>query len=88
MIVTPEGVEGVDPENAQMSFILPDATGIQKDVLTTFCHFVHFFPSRHSRESWTAQHPVSFMLSLDEAHYLAMRKNEVQYQRRIVPPSV
>jgi alkylmercury lyase len=88
LIVTPEGVEGVDPEHAQMSFILPNATGIQKDVLTTFCHFVHFFPSRQIGESWTARHPGTFMLSLDEAHYLARRKNDVQYQRRIVPPSV
>ena len=88
LIVTPEGVVGVDPEHAQMSFILPDATGIQKDVLTTFCHFVHFFPSRQIGESWTARHPGTFMLALDEAHYLARRKNEVQYQRRIVPPSV
>ena len=77
--MTPEGVEGVDPEHAQMSFILPNATGIQKDVLTTFCHFVHFFPSRQSAESWCAQHPGTFILSIDDAHTLARRKNRVQY---------
>ena len=79
LIVTPEGVEDVDPEHAQMSFILPDAAGIQRDVLTTFCHFVHFCPSRAAGEAWAAQHPGTFILSVAEAHAVARRKNQAQY---------
>src|SRR6516164_4477045 len=77
--VTPERVERVEPVDAHMSFLLPDAAEVQKDVLTTFCHFVHFFPSRQSAESWCAQHPGTFILSIDDAHTLARRKNGVQY---------
>ena len=83
LTVTPEQVEHVDPIDAQMSFLLPDAAGVQKDVVTTFCHFVHFFPSRQIGESWTAQHPGTFMLSINEAHTLARRKNRAQYRDSI-----
>ena len=79
LTVTPERVERVEPVDAHMSFLLPDAAEVQKDVLTTFCHFVHFFPSRQSAESWCAQHPGTFILSIDDAHTLARRKNRVQY---------
>ena len=79
LTVTPEQVERVEPGNAQMSFLLPDCTGVRKDVVTTFCHFVHFFPSRHTGESWSAQHAGTFLLSIDEAHVLARLKNEAQY---------
>ena len=79
LTVTPERVQRVEPADAQMSFLLPDATEAQKDVLTTFCHFVHFFPSRQSAESWCVQHPGTFILSIDDAHTLARRKNRVQY---------
>jgi alkylmercury lyase len=79
LTVTPERVERVEPADAQMSFLLPDAAEVQKDVLITFCHFVHFFPSRQSAESWCAQHRGTFILSIDDAHTLARRKNRVQY---------
>ena len=79
LTVTPERLERVEPVDAHMSFLLPDAAEVQKDVLTTFCHFVHFFPSRQSAESWCAQHPGTFILSIDDAHTLARRKNGVQY---------
>ena len=79
LTVTPDRVERVEPADAQMSFLLPDAAEVQKDVLTTFCHFVHFFPSHQSAESWTARHPETFTLSIDDAHTLAKRKNGAQY---------
>jgi len=37
LTVTPEAVAQVDPAGAHMSFLLPDAAAIQKDVVTTFC---------------------------------------------------
>ena len=79
LIVTPAQVEHVEPEDAHMSFLLPDAAEVQKDIVTTFCHFVHFFPSRQAGEAWAAQHPGTFMLSVAEAHAIALRKNQAQY---------
>jgi alkylmercury lyase len=80
LTMTPEKVERVEPAGAQMSLLLPDSQGIQKNVITSFCHFVHFFPSRQAAESWTSKHPGTFMLSIHEAHVLARLKNEAQYR--------
>ncbi|HEV2174387.1 MAG TPA: organomercurial lyase, partial [Nitrospira sp.] len=39
LIVTPTHVEHVEPEDAHVSFLLPDAAEVQKDIVSTFCHF-------------------------------------------------
>ena len=52
---------------------------MQKNVVTSFCHFVHFFPSRQTGESWVEKHAGTFLLSIHEAHVLARLKNEAQY---------
>ncbi len=79
LTVTPEGVEQVDPADAEVSFLLPDAKAVAKDIVGTFCHFVHFFPSRQAAKAWVAQHPGTFTLSVAEAHAVGRRKNEAQY---------
>jgi len=79
LIVTPTGVDHVEPEDAHVSFLMPDAGDAQKDIVSTFCHFVHFFSSRPSGEAWAAQHPGTFILSVAEAHAIARRKNQAQY---------
>jgi alkylmercury lyase len=79
LIVTPTRVDRVEPHDAHVSFLMPDAAGAQKDIVTTFCHFVHFFPSRPAGEAWGAQHPGTFILSVAEAHAIARRKNQAQY---------
>jgi alkylmercury lyase len=77
--LTPQQLQRVEAVSAQMSLVVPDAQRMQEDVLTSFCHFVHFFPSRQAAESWTAKHAGSFTLSIHEAHVLARLKNEMQY---------
>ena len=79
LTVTPEEVERVEPVGARMSFLLPDAAAVQKNIVTAFCHFVHFFPSCQAGESWAAQHAGTFLLSIRDAHAVARRKNEEQY---------
>jgi alkylmercury lyase len=80
LAITPEQVQQVEPAGAQMSVLVPDAQEMQKNVVTSFCHFVHFFPSRQAGESWTAKHGGTFLLSIHEAHVLARLKNEAQYR--------
>jgi alkylmercury lyase len=79
LTITPEQVERVEPMGSQMSVLVPDAQEMQKNVVTSFCHFVHFFPSRQAAESWTGKHAGTFLLSIHEAHVLARLKNEAQY---------
>ena len=79
LIVTPVGVDHVEPDDTHVSFLMPDAADAVKDIVSTFCHFVHFFPSRPAGEAWAAQHPGTFVLSVAEAHAVARRKNQAQY---------
>jgi alkylmercury lyase len=80
LTITPQQVERVEPVGSQMSVLVPDAQKMQKNVITSFCHFVHFFPSQEVGEIWTRKHPGTFMLSMQEAHALARLKNEAQYR--------
>jgi alkylmercury lyase len=79
LTVTPEGEEHLNPAGAQMSFLLPDAVAVQKDILGSFCCFVHFFPTREIGETWVAQHVGTFLLSIEEGFAVAQRKNMAQY---------
>jgi alkylmercury lyase len=79
LTVTPKHLQNLDPSGSEMSFLLPNVDGIQKDVVTTFCHFIHFFPSREAGNDWINQRPGTFMLSMYEALWLAHRRNEMQY---------
>ena len=80
LTVSPQRVDGIDPIESQMSLLVPDCDGVQNDVITRFCHFVHFFPSRDVAKSWTAQHPGTSLMSIHEAYILARLKNEAQYR--------
>lgn len=79
LTVATDRVVHIDPVDAHMSFLLPDAADVQRDVVTTFCHFVHFFPSREAGERWAAEHDGTFLLTLEEAHAVALRKNAALY---------
>lgn len=37
------------------------------DVIASFCHFVHYFTDEQSARVWTAEHPDTFVVSLDDA---------------------
>jgi alkylmercury lyase len=78
LVVTPERIEWVEPNEAVISFIRPDAQvfGISAaNVMARFCHFIFFFASRSSGERWTAKKPGTFLYSLDQAFALAKRFN-------------
>ena len=79
LVVTPTRVATVEPHDAHVSFLIPDAAGVQKDIVNTFCHFVHFFPSRQDGEAWAAKQPGTFILPVEAAHAIALRKNQAQY---------
>ena len=76
--VKPDGVRQVEPEGAEVSFVLPDAemfTGSAENVMSSFCHYVFFFESRDSGEAWAAEHPGTVLFTVDEAVQLARRLN-------------
>ena len=78
LLVSSDGIESAEPEDAVVSFLLPDARDFRTsaaNVMAKFCHFVFFFTSRSSGERWMAKHPGTFLYSLEEAFVLAKRLN-------------
>jgi alkylmercury lyase len=72
--VTPEGVRSVSPAGAVLSFLRREET-FDADTIETFCHFVHFFVDEAAVREWTARHPGTFVLSLEEGAELAHQVN-------------
>jgi alkylmercury lyase len=64
-----------DPSHpdAVLSFLRPDRHW-GDDVLTSFCHYVLHFAGPDSARRWAAEHPGTFIISLDDALELARRQ--------------
>jgi hypothetical protein len=77
--VYPKRIESVDPDSVCISFLTPDSSRFQQDIVQNFCHYIHFFRSPRDGEAWIAKRPGTFILSLDEATELARQKNELQF---------
>lgn len=67
-----EGVLGVEPASAVVSFRMPDAR-FDADVRQRFCHFVRFFASPDAAEAWFVEHPGAFWVPVAEAAQVGRR---------------
>jgi alkylmercury lyase len=65
-------ITGASHPAAVLSFLRPDQPW-DDDVMTTFCHYVLHFTSPATAERWTATHPGTFVISLQDAAELARR---------------
>jgi alkylmercury lyase len=74
LVVQPDGIRETSHPRAVVSFFLP-STSFDADVIQSFCHFVHFFASHDAGESWTTEHPGTFLLSLEDAFELGRLVN-------------
>jgi len=72
LTVTPDGVRNLVPEAARVSMLAPEGP-FGHDVVESFCHYVHFFASETTGERWVAEHPGTFLLTVDEAFEVATR---------------
>ena len=79
LMVTPRGVESAEPAGLSVSFLLPDAEAMNANVITSFCHHVHFFSSRKAAKPWLHEHPETFLLSLADAYEFGSRMNRARY---------
>jgi len=77
--VSPDAIETVEPADMVMSFPGVDTMELGEDVVTNFCHFVHFFRSPEVAEQWLEKHPGHLLLSPDDAFALARKKNALRY---------
>lgn len=74
LTVAPDGVRRITPKTTVVSFLTPDRA-FDRSVIENFCHFVHFFSSPEAGEAWTAKHPGTFLLSVEDAFVLGQRIN-------------
>lgn len=72
LTVTPEGVRDASPSTTVVSMLAP-AGPFGHDIVESFCHYVHFFASDETGRAWVADHPGTFILSLDDAFEVAQR---------------
>ncbi|MFQ5569520.1 MAG: organomercurial lyase [Rhodothermales bacterium] len=79
LIVSAEGARSADGTDVYVSFLEPDEEKLAEDVIGSFCHYVFFFASLEEGEQWTAAHPGTYLLTLDQAFGLGQRKNRRQY---------
>lgn len=78
LTVSPDGVAGLDPAGAVVSLLTPDKP-FDDDVRQSLCHFVHFFVSPDAAAAWTADHPGTFWVSVEDAYEIARRQNAAVY---------
>jgi alkylmercury lyase len=82
LTATPDRIQSVEPGDAVISFIRPDAEAFRAsaaNIMANFCHYIFFFASRASGERWTAKHPGTFLFALDDAFALAKRLNAANF---------
>ena len=79
LTVSSHGVESAEPAGLSVSFLLPGAEAMNADVITSFCHYVHFFSSRKAAQPWLDEHPETFLLSLADAYEFGRRMNRYRY---------
>ena len=78
LTVTPDGPADLAPAETVISFLVPE-TQFDANVMQSFCHFVHFFVSPAAAASWTAEHPGTFPLSIDDAYRLGQLTNHAAF---------
>jgi alkylmercury lyase len=77
--VSSERVESAEPSSVHVSLVVPSAAAAQRDFVTSFCHFVHFFGSREEGQHWIEGRDGAFTLSVHQAYALGRRKNQMLY---------
>jgi alkylmercury lyase len=78
LVVAPDGARNLSPQGAVLSFLRRE-TPFDADTIRSFCHFVHFFASQGAATEWTARHPGTFVLSIDDGLELARLVNRGTY---------
>jgi alkylmercury lyase len=70
MVVTPAGVEGVNPPDAVVSILKPQK-GLP--IRQAFCNDVNFFYSAEAASSWLIEHPEAAVVAVADAYQLGQQ---------------
>ena len=88
LTVSPSEVESFEPVSTVVSFLIPEAAKAKENIVTNFCHYVHFFSSREAGARWTSAHEGTFLLTVEEAFDLGHRMNQARYRHTLYTEDV
>lgn len=71
--ITADGLEQVEPLEAVVSLVVPEASA---DIRSVFCCYVNFFSSDEAASSWLSKHPGATTLPVKEAYRLGRQLAE------------
>ncbi|VAX17738.1 hypothetical protein MNBD_NITROSPINAE02-520 [hydrothermal vent metagenome] len=73
-------IEELDPAGAVMSILTVDKDNFDKNIIKSFCHFVHFFSSWEAGRIWAAEREGTRIVSVEDGVRLSALKNKAQYK--------
>ncbi|MFZ1909613.1 MAG: organomercurial lyase [Burkholderiales bacterium] len=79
LTVGPDALEAPVPADLALSFVLPEAGAMRRDVIASFCSHVHFFGSDELAAACRELPASAFALSLDEAFEAGRLRNSGRY---------
>jgi len=91
LIVSPEGIESVDPSKTLVSFVTPpdlccDIEGRESELetlkertLSEFCAFVHFISTPEAGRQWAEGRAHTHLLTVEEAFEVGRRTNHALF---------
>ena len=85
LTISPTAAQEVQPGSTVLSMLIPEVASCRQDVVSSFCHFVHFFRDRKAAKEWTSTRPGTHVISLEKGIELGHMKNEWQFGQRIPP---
>jgi alkylmercury lyase len=83
LIVARDLVEQVRPATTVLSMLLADVDDSRQDIVSSFCHFVHFFKDEEAARKWAATRAGTHIITLDQGLELGRIKNEWQFGERL-----
>ena len=80
LTIDPDAVKAASPESLWLSFVLPSAESMRRDMVASFCRNVHFF-SAPELEAPNRGLPLSaFVLTLEQAFEVGRAWNQARYR--------
>jgi alkylmercury lyase len=79
LTIGPAGVQSAEPQAVTLSFLLPTKPEIERSITQTFCCHVHFFASSAAADRWVSGHPRTFVLPLEMAWHVGIKRNATQF---------
>lgn len=83
--VEPDGVRGLEPATAVLSFLDPERCDVEDDrVISSFCHHILFFADQEAWREWArGREPQTFCLTVGEGWRLGRMANRLRYGREL-----